>query len=233
MALGPRLQQFWFRKSLLPRGRSPSPSALVDGLLFNLLTPVSWLFRLLVAIALRWGLNPNDLKLVTALFVLAALVLPQWLQRRARPARSVPRARGDEPRGMSLPENRYMEKQSLSQTVSRRRVLSIVALAGAGAPTPWTLDSHPDSARGRKPRTVESANRARSPMQRSVSSTLRGTVLVQVSQYPVAPHFSLHGHLVCGDRHIQRRQFVAMKTVTPAYQRMHNHCCTRQRDQRP
>jgi putative ABC transport system permease protein len=50
----------------------------------------SVLFRLLVAIALRWGLNPNDLKLVTALFVLAALVLPQWLQRRPRPAALVP-----------------------------------------------------------------------------------------------------------------------------------------------
>lgn len=36
----------------------------------------SVLFRLLVAIALRWGLNPNDLKLVTAVFVLVALVLP-------------------------------------------------------------------------------------------------------------------------------------------------------------
>lgn len=36
----------------------------------------SVLFRLLVAIALRWGLNPNDLKLITAGFVLAALVLP-------------------------------------------------------------------------------------------------------------------------------------------------------------
>ncbi len=36
----------------------------------------SVLFRLLVAIALRWGLNPNDLKLITALFVFAALVLP-------------------------------------------------------------------------------------------------------------------------------------------------------------
>lgn len=34
------------------------------------------LFRLLIAIALRWGLNPNDLKLVTALFVFVALVLP-------------------------------------------------------------------------------------------------------------------------------------------------------------
>ena len=41
----------------------------------------SVLFRLLVAIALRWGLNPNDLKLVTALFVFAALVLPRLLQR--------------------------------------------------------------------------------------------------------------------------------------------------------
>ncbi len=37
----------------------------------------SILFRLLVAIALRWGLNPNDLKLVTALFVLGTLVLPR------------------------------------------------------------------------------------------------------------------------------------------------------------
>ena len=36
------------------------------------------LFRLLIAIALRWGLDPNDLKLVTALFVFAALVLPNW-----------------------------------------------------------------------------------------------------------------------------------------------------------
>ena len=45
----------------------------------------SVLFRLLVAIALRWGLNPNDLKLVTALFVFAALVLPHLLQRRLKP----------------------------------------------------------------------------------------------------------------------------------------------------
>ena len=47
----------------------------------------SVLFRLLVAIALRWGLNPNDLKLITALFVFAALVLPRGLRRfRRRPA---------------------------------------------------------------------------------------------------------------------------------------------------
>ncbi len=38
------------------------------------------LFRLLIAIALRWGLNPNDLKLVTALFVFVALVAPYWMQ---------------------------------------------------------------------------------------------------------------------------------------------------------
>jgi putative ABC transport system permease protein len=41
----------------------------------------SVLFRLLVAIALRWGLNPNDLKLITAGFVLAALVLPGLLSK--------------------------------------------------------------------------------------------------------------------------------------------------------
>ena len=44
----------------------------------------SVLFRLLVAIALRWGLDPNDLKLVTAVFVLAALILPALLGRLPR-----------------------------------------------------------------------------------------------------------------------------------------------------
>ena len=41
----------------------------------------SVLFRLLVAVALRWGLDPNDLKLITALFVFAALVLPGLLEK--------------------------------------------------------------------------------------------------------------------------------------------------------
>jgi putative tryptophan/tyrosine transport system permease protein len=41
----------------------------------------SVLFRLLVAIALRWGLNPNDLKLITAVFVFLALILPNLLAR--------------------------------------------------------------------------------------------------------------------------------------------------------
>jgi putative ABC transport system permease protein len=41
----------------------------------------SVLFRLLVAIALRWGLNPNDLKLITATFVLVALVAPRILSK--------------------------------------------------------------------------------------------------------------------------------------------------------
>ena len=44
----------------------------------------SVLFRLLVAIALRGGLNPNDLKLVTAAFVFAALILPGVLRRMGR-----------------------------------------------------------------------------------------------------------------------------------------------------
>jgi putative tryptophan/tyrosine transport system permease protein len=41
----------------------------------------SVLFRLLVAIALRMGLNPNDLKLATAVFVFLALVAPSLLKR--------------------------------------------------------------------------------------------------------------------------------------------------------
>ena len=45
----------------------------------------SVLFRLLVAIALRWGLNPNDLKLITAAFVFVALVAPALL-RKLKPA---------------------------------------------------------------------------------------------------------------------------------------------------
>ena len=39
----------------------------------------SVLFRLLIAIALRAGLNPNDLKLITAAFVFVALILPNLL----------------------------------------------------------------------------------------------------------------------------------------------------------
>ncbi|HEV7428545.1 MAG TPA: ABC transporter permease [Thermoanaerobaculia bacterium] len=37
-------------------------------------------FRLIIAMALRWGLNPNDLKLVTAIFVFGALVVPMAMQ---------------------------------------------------------------------------------------------------------------------------------------------------------
>ena len=48
----------------------------------------SILFRLIVAIALRGGLNPNDLKLITAVFVFVALVFPMAVKgarRRASP----------------------------------------------------------------------------------------------------------------------------------------------------
>jgi putative ABC transport system permease protein len=48
----------------------------------------SVLFRLLVAIALRWGLDQNDLKAITAIFVFSALVLPGVVARlkRKRPS---------------------------------------------------------------------------------------------------------------------------------------------------
>lgn len=51
------------------------------GLLITGTVMGSILFRLLVAIALRWGLNPNDLKLITAVFVFAALVMPNFARR--------------------------------------------------------------------------------------------------------------------------------------------------------
>ena len=44
----------------------------------------SLLFRLMVALALRWGLDPNDLKLITAAFVFMALVLPKVFAGRTR-----------------------------------------------------------------------------------------------------------------------------------------------------
>ena len=42
----------------------------------------SVLFRLLVAVALRWGLSPNDLKLITAVFVFLALITPGFLRKK-------------------------------------------------------------------------------------------------------------------------------------------------------
>jgi putative ABC transport system permease protein len=50
---------------------------LITGAIFG-----SVIFRLLVAGALRIGLNPNDLKLITALFVFIALVLPKILKKK-------------------------------------------------------------------------------------------------------------------------------------------------------
>jgi len=62
------------------------------GLLITGTVMGSVLFRLLVAIALRWGLNPNDLKLITAVFVFAALVMPNLARRlklrRPKPAKA-------------------------------------------------------------------------------------------------------------------------------------------------
>lgn len=42
----------------------------------------SLLFRLMIALVLRAGLNANDLKLITAIFVLAAMILPQLVTRK-------------------------------------------------------------------------------------------------------------------------------------------------------
>ena len=52
----------------------------------------SVLFRLLVAIALRWGLNPNDLKLIPATFVFVALVAPGFIRKLKSTAPATPAA---------------------------------------------------------------------------------------------------------------------------------------------
>lgn len=49
----------------------------------------SVLFRLLVAVALRAGMNPNHLKAITAVFVFCALVLPKLLERMNKPKAQV------------------------------------------------------------------------------------------------------------------------------------------------
>ena len=54
----------------------------------------SVLFRLLVAVALRWGLSPNDLKLITAVFVFCALIVPQFLRKKAPAERACLKFRG-------------------------------------------------------------------------------------------------------------------------------------------
>ena len=54
-----------------------------DSLGFTIIGAImgSVLFRLMVAIALRWGLDPNDLKLITAAFVFIALIVPAFAKR--------------------------------------------------------------------------------------------------------------------------------------------------------
>jgi len=48
----------------------------------------SVLYRVVIQLALEAGLNPNDMKLISAVLVVFALVLPQWsVLRRFRPAR--------------------------------------------------------------------------------------------------------------------------------------------------
>ncbi|TCP54456.1 putative ABC transport system permease protein [Tumebacillus sp. BK434] len=55
------------------------------------------LYRLIVAFALRAGVNPSDLKLITALIVIAALVSPKTLQAWKAKARKSRRITGGEP----------------------------------------------------------------------------------------------------------------------------------------
>ncbi len=62
------------------------------GLLITGAVMGSVLFRLLVAIALRWGLNPNDLKLITATFVFVALIGPALLRKLKPAATATPAA---------------------------------------------------------------------------------------------------------------------------------------------
>lgn len=61
---------------------APSLGYAIVGAVFG-----SVLFRLLVAIALGFGLNPNDLKLITAVFVFVALILPGIAARLRAPTR--------------------------------------------------------------------------------------------------------------------------------------------------
>lgn len=67
-------------------GRGSLPMTIAGAIMGSLL------FRLMVAVALRWGMDPNNLKLVTALFVLAALFLPGLFDKYLSRKRSVEHA---------------------------------------------------------------------------------------------------------------------------------------------
>jgi putative ABC transport system permease protein len=67
------------------------------GLAFTGAVMGSVLFRLLVAIALRWGLDPNDLKLITAVFVFVALILPRVLAKFEKKPSAVKPVAGGQP----------------------------------------------------------------------------------------------------------------------------------------
>ena len=91
----------------------------------------SVLFRLLVAIALRWGLNPNDLKLITAIFVFAALVLPDLraaaaMRRAARAKAALSRcsqiSRARRRRSIRAPSNEVRALHGVSLTLEEGSV---------------------------------------------------------------------------------------------------------------
>ncbi len=66
--------------------RSRKPGLALTGSVIGALV-----FRLMVSIALRFGLNPNDLKLITSVFVFLALTAPYFTQHLRRPMKGAPR----------------------------------------------------------------------------------------------------------------------------------------------
>ena len=98
----------------------------------------SILFRLLVAVALRWGLSPNDLKLITAAFVFLALILPKMMDTaRVRAAEVGPCLRFAVFARLSTPErpNEVRALQGVDLTLHDGSFTIIIGTNGSGKST--------------------------------------------------------------------------------------------------
>ena len=111
------------------------------GLLITGAVMGSVLFRLLVAIALRWGLNPNDLKLITAAFVFIALIAPALL-RKLKPAAQPTSAQPDMLEISNLDKtfnpntpNEVRALRNVSLRLERGSFLLIIGTNGSGKST--------------------------------------------------------------------------------------------------
>ena len=142
----------------------------------------SVLFRLIVALALRWGLNPNDLKLITAVFVFVALVAAgRSLQRVEAPGTVATQA-----------DVAMLEIRSVFKTFNAGTPNEVRALRGVDPDRSTKARSSSSSAR-----TARESRRCSTPSPAASSST-RGTITLDgpdITRWPEHRRASLIGRV--------------------------------------